>query len=122
MEPSPYSERFTIACNHSQNQLGEVLGAVYLGGLAGKSNWRSPLCNSMLRYCTDTRHHLYWSVLLLWKSFVCEEQIKCHISLRNQYPNCVLYLGLELCFLWQNGKVVCPSMFLKQELNCACEE
>ena len=52
MEPSPYSERFTIACNHSREsagevpgsgcqlgevpgsgcQLGEVLGAAHLGG------------------------------------------------------------------------------------------
>ena len=36
--------------------------------------------------------------------------------------NCVRYLGLEFCFLWQHGKVVLPSIFLKQELNCACEQ
>ena len=71
---------------------------------------------------TRPRHHVYGLVLCPWKSFVCEEQIKRRISLRIQFPNCVLYLGLELCFLWQKGKVVCPSMFLKQELKCPCEE
>ena len=25
----------------------------YLGGSAGKTSWRSPLCNSMLRYHTN---------------------------------------------------------------------
>ena len=61
MEPSTYSERFTIACNHSREparrgswcQLGVVPGLVYLGASAGKISWRSPLCNSMLRYCTN---------------------------------------------------------------------
>ena len=36
-----------------------------------------------------TRHHVYGSVL--WKIFVCEEQIKRLISLYIQFPNCVLY-------------------------------
>ena len=67
----------------------------------------------------DTRHHVYGSAL--WKSFVCEKQIKLIVGLRIQVSSCVLYLGLQLCFLWQNGKVAFPSIFLKQELNCACE-
>ena len=49
---------------------------------------------------TRPRHHVYGLVLCPWKSFVCEEQIKRRISLRIQFPNCVLYLGLELCFLY----------------------
>ena len=39
-----------------------------------------------------TRHNVYQSVL--WKIFVCEEQIKRIISLRIQFPNCVLYLEM----------------------------
>ena len=31
----------------------EVPGAVYLGGSASKASWRSPLCDSMLRYRTN---------------------------------------------------------------------
>ena len=45
-----------ILWNHETmagSQLGEVLGAVYLGDSAGKTSWRSPLCNSMLRYRTN---------------------------------------------------------------------
>ena len=33
--------------------MGEFPGAVYLGGLASKTSWRSPVCNSMLRYHTN---------------------------------------------------------------------
>ena len=35
MEPSPYSERFTIACNHGGEPAGEASNAVYSGGSAG---------------------------------------------------------------------------------------
>ena len=52
MEPSLYSERFTIA-TVAGSQLGEVLGAVYLGGMANKTNWKIPFYNSMPGYCTS---------------------------------------------------------------------
>ena len=39
-----------------------------------------------------TKHHGYG--LVLWKIFVCEEQIKRLISLRIQFPNCALYLKM----------------------------
>ena len=35
-------QMITIAYIHSQGQLGEVPGAVYLGGSAGKTSWMSP--------------------------------------------------------------------------------
>ena len=47
--PNDLPQHATIA----GSQLGEVPGAVYLGGSAGKTSWRSPLCNSMLRYRTN---------------------------------------------------------------------
>ena len=60
----------------------------------------------------------------VWKSLVCALRSKSSALLAyvfNFLLNCALYLGLELCFLLQDGKVVLPSIFLKQELNCACE-
>ena len=44
----------------------------------------------------------------------CEEQIKRLINLRIQFLNCVFYLGLELCFLFQNRKEVCPQSLLPE--------
>ena len=46
--PNDSPQHATIA----GSQLGEVPGAVYFGGSAGKTSWRFPLCNSMLRYRT----------------------------------------------------------------------
>ena len=54
MEPSPYSEQFTIACNHSWEPAGEVPDVVHLGGLAG-NQLGFPLYSSMLRYHTNIR-------------------------------------------------------------------
>ena len=48
MESSLYSERFTIA-----TVAGGGLGAVYLGGMANKTNWKIPFYNSMPGYCTS---------------------------------------------------------------------
>ena len=70
----------------------------------------------------DIRHYEYGSLLCVRKSLVCKESIKRLVSLRIQSPNCFLYLGLELYFLWQIGRVVCPCMFLIQELKCACDQ